>query len=76
MESKKVLCKMENNGCKKVCIKNRTCHYIDGVTKSEDFNLDNILIDEKSHEIIFIYNISYKTSIDSKALILNLIWIY
>ena len=76
MESKKVLCKMENNGCKKVCIKNRTCHYIDGVTKSEDFNLDNILIDKKSQEIIFIYNISYKTSIDSKALILNLIWIY
>ena len=65
---------MENNGCKKVCIKNRTCHYIDGVTKSEDFNLGNILIDEKLQENILIYNISYQTSIDSKPLLLNLIF--
>ena len=28
----------------------------------EDFDLDNILIDEKSHENILIYNISYKTN--------------
>ena len=74
MENKKVLCKMENNGCKKACIKNRRCHCINGVTKSEHFNLDNILIDEKSQENILIYNISYKISIDSKTLLLNLIF--
>ena len=65
MENKKLLRKMENNGCKKVCNKNRTCHYID---------LDNILIDERSQENILIYNISYKTSVDSKHLLLNLIF--
>ena len=34
----------------------------------KDFDLDNILIDEKSHENILIYNISYKTLIDPKPL--------
>ena len=33
---------------------------------TEDFNLDNILIDEKFHENILIYDISYKTLIGSK----------
>ena len=33
-----------------------------------DFDLDNILIDEKSHENILIYDISYKTLIGSKPL--------
>ena len=30
-----------------------------------DFDLDNILIDEKSYQNILVYNISYKSSIDS-----------
>ena len=34
----------------------------------EDFDLDNILIDEKSHENILIYDISCKTLIDPKPL--------
>ena len=34
----------------------------------EDFDLDNILIDEKSDENILIYDISYKTLADSKPL--------
>ena len=33
---------------KKVCIKNRTCHYFDDIIKLEDFDLDNVLIDEKT----------------------------
>ena len=33
-----------------------------------DFDFDNILVDEKSHEVILIYHISYKTWIDSKPL--------
>ena len=32
----------------------------------EDFDLDNILIDEKSHENILIYDILYKTVIGAK----------
>ena len=50
---------MENNA--KVRIKNRTCYYFDDIIKLEDFHLDSILIDEKSHENILIYNISYKS---------------
>ena len=53
---------------KKVCIENRTCYYFDCMTKLEDFDLDNLFIDEKSYENIFIYSISYKTLTDSKYL--------
>ena len=59
---------MESNDLKKVNIKNRTCYYFDDIIKLEDFDLDNILIDEKSHENILIYDISYKTLIGSKPL--------
>ena len=47
---------MENNEVKKVRIKNRMCHYFDDIIKLEEF--DNILIEEKSHENILIYDIS------------------
>ena len=59
---------MEYNELKKVRIENRTCYYFDNKIKLEDFNLDNILISEKSHENILIYDISYKTLIGSKPL--------
>ena len=36
--------------------------------KFEDFDFDNILIDEKSHANILIYEISYKTLIGRKPL--------
>ena len=39
-------------------IKNCTCYYFDDIIKLEDFGLDNILINEKSHENILIYDIS------------------
>ena len=48
--------KMENNEFKKVHIKNRTCYYFDEIIKP-DFDLDNILMDEKLHENILIYAI-------------------
>ena len=57
---------MGNNEFKKGCIKNRKCYYFDDTIKLEDFNIDNILRDEKSHKIILIYDISYKTLIDPK----------
>ena len=51
---------MEKNEFKKVRIKNRTCYCFFDIIKLEDFNLDNILIDKKSHENILTYDISYK----------------
>ena len=39
---------MKNNEFLKVRIKSSTCYYFDGIFKLEDFNFDNILIDEKS----------------------------
>ena len=40
------------------------CYYFDDIIKLENFDLDNVLIDEKSDENILIYDISYKTLID------------
>ena len=68
MQNRKVWYKMENNELKKVSIKNLSCYYLDNIIKLEDFNLDNILIDEKFLENILIYDISYKALIDSKFL--------
>ena len=44
------------------------CSYFDDTIKIEDFDFDNILIDEKSHEKILVYNISCKTLIVAKPL--------
>ena len=46
-------------------------YYFDDITKIEDLNLDNILKDEKSYENILVYNISYKTLIDAKPLLIR-----
>ena len=59
---------MGNNEFRKLCIKNSTCYYFDDIIKLEDFDIDNILIDEKSHEIILIYDIWYRTLIGPKTL--------
>ena len=59
---------MENNKFKNVRIKNPTCYYFDDIIKLKDFDLDNILIDEKSHKNTLIYDISYKTLIGTKPL--------
>ena len=57
-----------NNKLKVIDIKNLTCYYFDNIIKIEDFDLDNILIDEKSCEKIFVSNISYKNLIAAKIL--------
>ena len=49
-------------------IKNRTCYYFDNIIKLEGFNVNNILIDKKSHENILIYETSYKVLIEPKPL--------
>ena len=59
---------MENNELKKVPIRNRTCYYFDDIIELEDFDLDNILIDKRSHKNILICDISYKYLIGSKPL--------
>ena len=53
---------------KEIDIKNRTCYYFDDIIRIEDFNIDNISIDEKSYVKILVYNISYKSLIDAKPL--------
>ena len=68
MQMKRVQYQRENNELLKVYIETRTCYYFDYIIKLEDFDLDNILTDEKSHEYVLIYDISYKTSIYSKSL--------
>ena len=40
------------------------CYYFEDIIKLEDFDLDNLSVDEKAHEYILIYGISYKTLID------------
>ena len=57
---------MENNEFQKVCIKDCTRYYFDGVMKIEDFDFDNILLDEKSSENILLYSSSCKTLIGAK----------
>ena len=57
-----------NDELKETDIRNRTCYYFDAKTKTEGFNLDNILIKKKRYKNILVYNISYKTLIDAKPL--------
>ena len=63
---------MENNEIKKVHINNRTCYYFDDIIELEDADLNNILIDEKWHEHLLIYDISDKTIIGSKPFQISL----
>ena len=49
-------------------IKNHMCYYFDDIIKIEDLDLDNILINEKSCKNVLLYNILYKTLIDSNSL--------
>ena len=60
-----------NDELKKINIKNCACYYFDDILKIEDFDIDNILIDEKSYKNILVYNISYKSLIDSEPLRLD-----
>ena len=57
-----------NDELKEINIKNHKCYYFDDIIKIEDFNLSNILIDEKPFENILVYNILYNTLIDDKPL--------
>ena len=56
-----------NDKLKEIDIRSGT-YYFDNITKFEDLDLDNILIDAKSYENILVYNISYKNLIGDKPL--------
>ena len=49
-------------------IKNCISYYFDNIIKLEGFDLNNILIEEKLHKNVLIYEISYKILIDPKPL--------
>ena len=57
-----------NDKLKEIDIKNCMCYYFDDMIKIEDFYLDKILTDEKSCENILVYNILYRSLIDSRPL--------
>ena len=60
---------MENNDeLKAIDVKNCTCYYFDDIIKFGNFDLENILIDEKSSGNYLVYKISYKTLIGAKPL--------
>ena len=56
-----------NDKLKEIKIKNSACYYFDDIIKLGDFDLHNILIDEKLYENILVYNISYKILVSDKS---------
>ena len=59
---------MKSNKFKDVDIKNRICYYFDHIINSNDFDLDNILLVEKSHETLSIYDVVCKTLYGARPL--------
>ena len=62
-----------NNELKEINIKHYSCYYFNDITKFEDFNLDNSIIDQKSEENILVYSIKHKNLIGAKPLRIRLI---
>ena len=52
-------------------VNNRMFYYFDDTIKSEDFDFDNISIDEKSYKNIVIYSILQRTLICPKLLCIS-----
>ena len=57
-----------NDKLKEISIKYRMCHCFNDAIKIEDFDIDNILMDEKSYENILVYNVLSKRLIDANPL--------
>ena len=57
-----------NDKFKKIDIKNRTCYYFDDMMGVLGIDFYKLLLEEKSHENILIYDISYKTFVVAKPL--------
>ena len=56
------------NNLNEINIGYRTCYYFGGMIRTEDFDFDNILLDQKPNEYVLVYNISNKTLISAKLL--------
>ena len=52
-----------NDELKDIDNKNCTCCYFDGITKIEDFDFDNILLDAKPDKILWLIKFQHKTLI-------------
>ena len=46
-----------NDKLKEINIKNLSCFYFNDIIKTDNFDFDNVLIEEKSYENILVYNI-------------------
>ena len=57
-----------NDEIKEINIKNHACYYVDEMIKIKDFNVDNIVTDEKSYENFLVYDILHKSLINSRTL--------
>ena len=57
-----------NNELKEIDTKNGTSYYFDGIIKNEDFDFNNILLNQISNKNILSYEISSKTLIGAKSL--------
>ena len=62
----KYVIKTESNELREIHIKNCTCYYFDDIIKIEDFDFDNIIIDEKLYKKLLVYDTSYKTLFGSE----------
>ena len=54
-----------NEKLKETDIENRTCYHFDDIIEIKDFDVDNILKDEKK---IVVYKVSHKSLFNSKPL--------
>ena len=57
-----------NDELMEINIKNDIHSYFNDIIKIEDFDFNNILLDEKSYKITLVYVISYKTFIVAKPI--------
>ena len=57
-----------NDKLKEINIKNCACYYFDSIIKLKDFDIDNVLVGEKSFKNILVYDISHKTLMGAKPL--------
>ena len=58
------------NELKEIGIKNCVCYYFDDIININDLDLSNILLNEKSFEILLIYDVAYKTVCSVKPLLI------
>ena len=56
-----------NNELIEINIQNHTCYYFDDIISINELDFHDILLDEKAHQSVLIYDIAYKTLYGAKA---------